>query len=88
MFLFEGQNQKYNVEQVGVTIELYGGKLNGVCYSDPAIVKKYARCAELGENFELDRTTLKSDGVFRSSPRGWLTFGHATFALRFFFGHI
>ena len=29
-----------------------------------------------------------SDGVFRSSPRGWFTFGHATFALLFFFGHI
>ncbi|CAA6665591.1 unnamed protein product [Spirodela intermedia] len=39
-------------------------------------------------NFELDRTTLKSDGVFRSSPRGWFTFGHASFALLFFFGHI
>jgi photosystem II CP47 chlorophyll apoprotein len=36
---------------------------------------------------ELDRATLKSDGVFRSSPRGWFTFGHASFALLFFFGH-
>ncbi|WP_425279453.1 hypothetical protein, partial [Enterobacter hormaechei] len=36
----------------------------------------------------MDRATLKSDGVFRSSPRGWFTFGHATFALLFFFGHI
>ncbi|KAI3668656.1 hypothetical protein L1987_88335 [Smallanthus sonchifolius] len=35
-----------------------------------------------------DRATLKSDGVFRSSPRGWFTFGHASFALLFFFGHI
>ncbi|GER50258.1 photosystem II CP47 chlorophyll apoprotein [Striga asiatica] len=34
------------------------------------------------------RATLKSDGVFRSSPRGWFTFGHASFALLFFFGHI
>ncbi|KAJ3667700.1 hypothetical protein LUZ60_018609 [Juncus effusus] len=55
---------------------------------DPATVKKYARRAQLGEIFELDRATLKSDGVFRSSPRGWFTFGHATFALLFFFGHI
>ncbi|KAB1668955.1 hypothetical protein ES319_1Z090200v1, partial [Gossypium barbadense] len=55
---------------------------------DPATVKKYARHAQLGENFELDRATLKSDGVFRSSPRGWFTFGHASFALLFFFGHI
>ena len=51
-------------------------------------MKKYARRAQLGEIFELDRATLKSDGVFRSSPRGWFTFGHASFALLFFFGHI
>ncbi|KAG5570944.1 hypothetical protein H5410_060710 [Solanum commersonii] len=35
-----------------------------------------------------DRSTLKSDGVFRSSPRGWFTFGHASFSFLFFFGHI
>jgi F-type H+-transporting ATPase subunit alpha len=43
---------------------------------------------QLGEIFELDRATLKFDGVFCSSPRGWFTFGHATFALLFFSGHI
>lgn len=42
----------------------------------------------MGEVFEFDRTTLESDGVFRSSPRGWYTFGHANFALFFFFGHL
>jgi len=42
----------------------------------------------LGEIFELDHATLKSDGVFRSSPRGWLTFGHDSFGLLLFFGHI
>jgi hypothetical protein len=42
----EGQNQ-YSVEQVGVTVEFYGGELNGVSYSDPATVKKYARRAQL-----------------------------------------
>ncbi|KAJ0078010.1 hypothetical protein Patl1_36732 [Pistacia atlantica] len=40
------------------------------------------------ELFVRHRATLKSDGVFRSSPRGWFTFGHASFALLFFFGHI
>ncbi|KAH0764819.1 hypothetical protein KY285_000690 [Solanum tuberosum] len=79
---------KYSVEQVGVTVELYGGELNDVSYSDPTTVKKYATRAQLGEIFELDRATLKSDGVFRSSPRGWFTFGHASFALLFYFGHI
>jgi len=48
------------------------------------MTKKYARKAQLGEVFEFDRTTLESDGVFRSSPRGWYTFGHANFALLFF----
>ncbi|KAK8925736.1 Photosystem II CP47 chlorophyll apoprotein [Platanthera zijinensis] len=85
---FRSAESKYSVEQVGVTVEFYGGELNGVIYSDPATVKKYARRAQLGEIFELDRATLKSNGVFRSSPRGWFTFGHAMFALLFFFGHI
>ncbi|KAK9663390.1 hypothetical protein RND81_O288700 [Saponaria officinalis] len=85
---FRRAESKYSVEQVGVSVEFYGGELNGVSYSDPATVKKYARRTQLGEIFELDRATLKSDGVFRSSPRGWFTFGHASFALLFFFGHI
>nr|YP_010570889.1 photosystem II CP47 chlorophyll apoprotein [Impatiens platysepala]UZG90751.1 photosystem II CP47 chlorophyll apoprotein [Impatiens platysepala]WCD67073.1 PsbB [Impatiens sp. 7ak]WDE21182.1 photosystem II CP47 chlorophyll apoprotein [Impatiens huangyanensis] len=85
---FRRAESKYSVEQVGVTVEFYGGELHGVSYNDPATVKKYARRAQLGEIFELDRATLKSDGVFRSSPRGWFTFGHASFALLFFFGHI
>ncbi|MBA0858804.1 hypothetical protein Goshw_000541 [Gossypium schwendimanii] len=85
---FRRAESKYSVEQVGVTIEFYGDDLNGVNYSDPATVKKYARRAQLGEFFELDRATLKSDGVFCSSLRGWFTFGHALFALLFFFEHI
>ncbi|XP_050889561.1 photosystem II CP47 reaction center protein-like [Lathyrus oleraceus] len=71
---FRREKSKYSVEQVGVIVEFYGGELNGVNYSDLATVKKYARRAQLGENFELDRATLKSNGIFRSSPRGWLTF--------------
>ncbi|KAB2087336.1 hypothetical protein ES319_A04G096800v1, partial [Gossypium barbadense] len=51
-------------------------------------VKKYARHDQLGEIFELDCATLKYIGVFRSSPMDWFTFGHASFALLFFFGHI
>ncbi|CAN6446935.1 unnamed protein product [Victoria cruziana] len=84
---FRRVESKYSVEQVGVIVEFYGGELDGVSYNDPATVKKYARHAQLGEIFELDRVTLKSDGVFHSSLRGF-TFGHASFALLFFFGHI
>jgi photosystem II CP47 chlorophyll apoprotein len=73
---------------IGVTVSFYGGKLNGQVFKDAPTVKKYARKAQLGEVFEFDRTTLESDGVFRSSPRGWYTFGHANFALIFFLGHL
>ncbi|CAN6454810.1 unnamed protein product [Victoria cruziana] len=85
---FRRVESKYSVEQVGVTVEFYGGELDGVSYNDLATMKKYARRAQLGEIFELDRATLKFNGVFCSSPRGWFTFGHASFALLFFFGHI
>nr|QGU93314.1 photosystem II CP47 chlorophyll apoprotein [Selaginella stauntoniana] len=85
---FRRAESKYSAEQVGVTVEFYGGELDGISFSDPATVKKYARRAQLGEIFEFDRATLKSDGVPRSSPRGWFTFGHATFAPLFLFGHI
>ncbi|CAN4084606.1 unnamed protein product [Withania somnifera] len=33
---FRRGESKYSVEQVGVTIEFYGGELNGVDYSDLA----------------------------------------------------
>lgn len=36
---FRRAESKYSVEQVGVTVEFYGGELNGVSYSDPATVK-------------------------------------------------
>ena len=85
---FRRAESKYSIEQVGVSITFYGGELDGVSFNNPATVKKYARRAQLGEIFEFDRSTLQSDGVFRSSPRGWFTFGHLAFALLFFFGHI
>ena len=85
---FRRAESKYAIEQVGVTVTFYGGELDGVSFTDPATVKKYARRAQLGEIFEFDRVTLQSDGVFRSSPRGWFAFGHLNFALLFFFGHI
>eukprot|EP00980_Cylindrotheca_fusiformis_P031178 scaffold25935_cov2061-Cylindrotheca_fusiformis.AAC.4 len=85
---FRRAESKYSIEQVGVTVDFYGGKLNGQTFKDAPTVKKFARKAQLGEVFEFDRTSLESDGVFRSSPRGWYTFGHANFALLFFLGHL
>jgi photosystem II CP47 chlorophyll apoprotein len=85
---FRRAESKLSIEQSGVTVSFYGGELDGKVYSEPSDVKKFARKAQLGEPFEFDTETLKSDGVFRTSPRGWFTFGHAVFALLFFFGHI
>lgn len=85
---FRRAESRYSFEQAGVTVSFYGGDLDGQTFEDPASVKKFARKAQLGEPFEFDRETLGSDGVFRTSPRGWFTYGHAVFALLFFFGHI
>jgi photosystem II CP47 chlorophyll apoprotein len=85
---FRRSESKFSVEQTGVTVSFYGGELGGQTFSDGPSVKKFARKAQLGEGFDFDTATLNSDGVFRTSPRGWFTFGHAVFALLFFFGHI
>lgn len=85
---FRRAESKLSVEQGGVNVAFYGGALDGQTFDDPATVKKYARKSQLGEAFDFDTETLGSDGVFRTSPRGWFTFGHAVFALFFFFGHI
>ena len=85
---FRRAESQYSIEQTGVTVSFYGGALDGKTFDDPATVKKYARKAVIGEAFTFDSETLQSDGVFRTSTRGWFTFGHAVFALLFFFGHI
>ncbi|NJR67713.1 MAG: photosystem II chlorophyll-binding protein CP47 [Synechococcales cyanobacterium CRU_2_2] len=85
---FRRAESRYSFEETGVTATFYGGALNGQTLTDPSAVKRAARRAQLGEPFEFDTETLESDGVFRTSPRGWFTFGHACFALLFFFGHL
>ncbi|BAQ64507.1 photosystem II chlorophyll-binding protein CP47 [Geminocystis sp. NIES-3709] len=85
---FRRAESALSIEQTGVTVSFLGGDLDGKTFSDPLDVKRYARKAQLGEPFEFDTETLNSDGVFRTSTRGWFTFGHACFALLFFFGHI
>lgn len=85
---FRRAESKYSFEQQGVTVSFYGGDLDGQSFTNPVLVKQYARKAQGGEPFEFDRETLGSDGVFRTSTRGWFTYGHACFALLFFFGHI
>ena len=71
---FRRAEAKYSFEQTGITATIYGGDLNGQTFTDPAVVKRLARKAQLGEAFKFDRETYKSDGVFRSSPRAWFTY--------------
>ena len=85
---FRRAESRYSFEQAGITASFYGGALNGQVFKDANQVKQFARKAQGGEIFEFDREKLSSDGVFRTSPRGWFTFGHAVFALFFFFGHL
>jgi photosystem II CP47 chlorophyll apoprotein len=85
---FRKAESKYSFEQNGVTVSFTGGSLAGQSFTDAADVKRFARASQLGEPFAFDRETLGSDGTFRTSPRGWFTFGHLVFALFFFFGHI
>ena len=85
---FRRAESQLSVEQSGITVSFLGGELNGQTFTDPLDVKRFARKAQGGQPFEFDTATLNSDGVFRTSPRGWFAFGHASFALFFFFGHI
>jgi photosystem II CP47 chlorophyll apoprotein len=85
---FRRSESQFSIEQTGVTVSFYGGALDGQTFTNPADVKRYARAAQLGEAFDFDTEKFGSDGVFRTSTRGWFTFGHACFALLFFFGHI
>lgn len=85
---FRRAESKFSIEQVGVSCKLYGGKLNGQVFIDAPTVKKYARKAQLGELFAFNSSKLNSDGVFRTSSRGWFTFFHISFSLLFFFGHL
>ncbi len=84
---FRRAEAKYSIEQTGVKATVYGGELNGQTFTDPVVVKRLARKAQLGEAFKFDRDRYKSDGVFRSSPRAWFTYAHLCFGLLYLFGH-
>jgi len=84
---FRRAEAKLSFEQVGVSATVYGGELDGKTFTDPVVVKRLARKAQLGEAFKFDRDTYKSDGVFRSGPRTWFAFAHACFGLLYIFGH-
>jgi photosystem II CP47 chlorophyll apoprotein len=85
---FRRAEARYSLEQTGVTVSFYGGKLDGQTFTEPSKVKQLARLAQLGQPFEFDQTIHNSDGVFRTSNRGFFAFFHACFALVWFLGHL
>jgi len=85
---FRRAESSYSIEQTQVVLYFTGGILNGTEYSTPSLVKGYARKSQFGEIFTFDKKTSGADGVFRTSPRGWYSFSHVTFAFLFFFGHL
>jgi len=85
---FRRAESKFSIEQIKLKCMVYGGPKSRTLFKDIATVKQYARRAQLGEIFEFEKERLRADGVFRSSPRGWFTFAHGSFALLFFFGHL
>ncbi|NJN86192.1 MAG: photosystem II chlorophyll-binding protein CP47 [Leptolyngbyaceae cyanobacterium SL_7_1] len=85
---FRRAEATYSFEQTGVTVSFVGGSLDGQTVRDPGLVKQYARKAQLGEPFEFDRQTFDSDGIFRTSTRGWFAFAHVCWSLLWFFGHL
>jgi photosystem II CP47 chlorophyll apoprotein len=79
----------YSMEQSAVRLYFSGGAAHGQEYALTSIVKGYARKAQFGEIFTFDKKTSRlTDGVFRTSARGWYSFSHVTFAQLFFFGHL
>jgi len=85
---FRRAESRYSIEQTNIVLYFSGGILSGTEYSTPSIVKGYGRKAQFGEIFTFDKKTGLSDGVFRTSPRGWYSFSHVVLALLFFLGHI
>jgi photosystem II CP47 chlorophyll apoprotein len=85
---FRRAESRYSIEQTNVVLTFCGGVLNAAEYSQPSLVKDYARKALFGQIFSFDKSIAAADGVFRTSSRGWYSFSHITFALLFIFGHL
>jgi photosystem II CP47 chlorophyll apoprotein len=85
---FRRAESRYSIEQTSVVVFFSGGLLSGTEYSSASVVKGYSRKAQFGEIFTFERTIGLSDGVFRTSPRGWYSFSHVALALLFLLGHL
>ena len=85
---FRRAESRYSIEQTNVILYFSGGILSETEYSTPSLVKSYARKAQFGQIFTFEKRAAGSDGVFRTSTRGWYSFSHATLSSLFLFGHL
>jgi photosystem II CP47 chlorophyll apoprotein len=86
---FRRAQSSYSIEETsGLLVAFSGGILDGKSYSRPSLIKGYALKSQFGEIFTFDKNGPESDGVFRTSVRGWYGFSHLTLSLLFFFGHL
>jgi len=78
---------RFSIESRGISASLEGGILGKQYLRTASLVKSLARKAQLGQVFRF-ASFSGADGVFRTSIRGWFTFGHSLFTFVFLFGHI
>jgi photosystem II CP47 chlorophyll apoprotein len=79
----------YSIDQLSnISVSFSGGLLDGKTYARPSLVKAYALKAQFGEIFTFDKNAASSDGVFRTTIRGWYSFSHLSLGLIFLFGHL
>lgn len=85
---FRRGSSTYGVEQLSIHLSISSGTLNGVAYSSGSLVKDYARKAQFGEIFTFKKKTADSDGLWRTSIRGWDSFSHIILSSISLFGHL
>ena len=85
---FRRGSSTYGIEQLSVHLSIRSGILNGISYSSGSLVKDYARKAQFGEILTFNKKTASSDGLWRTSIRGWYSFSHVTSSPIFLFGHL
>jgi photosystem II CP47 chlorophyll apoprotein len=84
---FRRAESRYSLEQVHVKVRFQGGLFSCQQYSSVNLVKGYSRKSLLGSLLSFDSNSSLSEGVFRTSARGWYSFTHTTLTFIFVFGH-
>ena len=79
---------RYSIEQVKISIYFIGGILDSSSIEKSSVVKAFARKSQFGKIFSFDKKVITSDGVFRTTSRGWYSFSHLNFSFYFLFGHL